>query len=68
LATLEAFQKSKIPGLDGLLVFFLGSYDLIKEDLLKTVQESQRSSQVPRDLNRTFLALIPKECSSFEGF
>jgi hypothetical protein len=71
LATLEAFQISKILGLDGLSVeFFLGFYDLIKEDLLKTVQESQRSSKVLGALNKIFLALIPNknESCTFEDF
>ena len=37
-------QKGKILGSDGLTIkFFQGFYDLVKEDLLKTVQESQRA-------------------------
>jgi hypothetical protein len=71
LATLEAFQKSKSQGPDGLSVeFFLGLYDLIKEDLLKVVQESEKCSKIHGSLNKTFLVFIPpkKETSSFEDF
>jgi hypothetical protein len=33
-------QKGKSPGLDGLIVeFFIGFYDLLKENMLKMVQE-----------------------------
>ena len=62
-------QKGKIPGPYGLTIeFFQGFYDLVKEDLLKTVQESQRDGKVFGALNSTFLALIPKKQnpSSFE--
>ena len=59
---LHSFQKSKIPGLDGFtLEFFLGFYDLIKEDILKVVIESQQSEKVLGGMNSTFLALIPKK-------
>ena len=66
-----AFRKGKSPGSDGLTIeFFQGFYDLVKEDLLKAVQESQRAEKVLGALNSTFLALIPKKQnpSSFEEF
>ena len=62
-------QKGKSPSSDGLTIeFFQGFYDLVKEYLLKTVQESQRVGKVLGALNSTFLALIPKKQnpSSFE--
>ena len=65
------FQKGKSPGPNGLIIeFFQGFYDLVKEDLLKAVQESQRVGKVLGDLNSTFLALIPKKQNpySFEEF
>jgi hypothetical protein len=48
----------------------LGFYDLLKEDLLKVVKESQHSGKVLGSFNKTFLALIPKkkEVASFEDF
>ena len=57
-----SFQKGKSPGPDRLTIeFFQGFYDLVKEDLLKIVQESQRVGKVLGALNSTFLALIPKK-------
>ena len=64
-----SFQKGESPGPDGLTIeFFQGFFDLVKEDLLKVVQESQRAGKVLGALNSTFLALIPKKQnpSSFE--
>ena len=66
-----SFQKGRIPSTDGLTVeFFQGFCALVKEDLLKVVQESQRAGKVLGALNSTFLALIPKKQnpSSFEEF
>ena len=65
----SSIQKGKILGLDGIAIeFFQGFYDLVKGDLLKAVQESQRVGKVLGALNSTFLALIPKKKnpSSFE--
>ena len=57
-----SYQKGKSPGPDGLTIeFFHGFYYLVKEDLLKIVQESQRVRKVLGALNSTFLALIPKK-------
>ena len=66
-----SYQKGKILGPDGLTIeFFQGFYDLVKEYLLKIVQESQRARKVLGALNSTFLALIPKKQNptSFEEF
>ena len=66
-----SFQKGKSPRPDGFTIeFFQGFFDLVKEDLLKAVQESQRVGKVLGALNSTFLALIPKKQnpSSFEEF
>ena len=42
--TLHSFQKGKIPGPDGFtLEFFLGFYDMMKNDILEVVRESQGS-------------------------
>jgi hypothetical protein len=50
--------------------FFLGFYDLLKEDLLKVVKESQASGRIFGPLNKTFLAFIPKKSKpvSFDDF
>jgi hypothetical protein len=71
LSTLTSFQKSKSLGSNGLIVeFFLGFFNLIKEDLLKVVLESQSLSKVLSSLNETFLVLIPKkqDVVSFEDY
>ena len=40
---LSTFQRGKSPSPDGFtLEFFLGFYDLIKDDLLKVVRESHK--------------------------
>ena len=64
-------SRGKSPGPDGITIeFFQGFYDLVKEDLLKVVQESQRARKVLAALNSTLLALIYKNQnpSSFEEF
>ena len=49
-----SFQTGKSPGLDGFTIeFFQGFFYLVKEDLLKVVQESQRVGKVLGDLNST---------------
>ena len=66
-----SIQKGKIPSLDGITIeFFQGFYDLVKGDVLKALQVSQRVRKVLGALNSNFLALIPKKQnpSSFEEF
>jgi hypothetical protein len=61
MSTLSAFQKGKIFWTNGLSVeFFLGFYEILKYDLVKVVNESQRRGKVWNSLNETFMALIPK--------
>jgi hypothetical protein len=61
-ATLSSMQKGKRPRPDGLTVeFFLGFYDLLKEDLLKVVREFQRTRKVLGSFNSTFITLILKK-------
>jgi hypothetical protein len=55
-------QKWKSPQTDRLMVeFFLGFYDMLKEDILKVVRESQRSGKVLGTFNSMFITLIPKK-------
>ena len=45
-ATINAFRKGKISGPYGLTIeFFLGFFNLVKEDILKDVRESKRSKK-----------------------
>jgi hypothetical protein len=62
LSTLSSMKKGKSHDPNVLsMEFYLGFYDLLKGDLLKVVGESQRSGKMPRALNSTFIALIPKK-------
>jgi hypothetical protein len=69
--TLFSMSNGKIPGPDRVTVeFFKAFYDLLKEDLLLMIRESQKEGRVHGPLNTTFLCLIPKkQCpSSFEDY
>jgi len=58
---LHYFQKEKSLGSNGWPIeFYLGFYNLIREDLLKVVEESRVSSHIHAPLNYNFIALIPK--------
>ena len=60
--TLHSFLKGKNPGPDGFtLEFYLGFYDMMKNDILEVVREPQGSGKVLGSLNSTFLSLIPKK-------
>lgn len=62
LGSLSSMKKGESSGHDGLFVqFYMGFYDLLKEDLFKIVRESKSSSKVLGPLNSTFIALIPKK-------
>lgn len=66
LVALNSIQKLKSLGPNGFPVdFYLGFYDLIKDDLLLIVWESQFSSNGIGSFNTTFLCLIPKTQDGF---
>jgi len=47
IATLSSMQRGNSLGSDGLTMeFYVGFYDLIKDDLLNAVQESQREGKI----------------------
>jgi hypothetical protein len=55
-------QKGKSLSPDGLTMeFFIGFYDLLKEDILKVSRQSQRARKVLRSFNSTFISLTPKK-------
>jgi len=71
MSTLSSFQKGKIHGPNDLTVeFFLGFFELLKFDLIKVVNESQRLGKVWNSFNAAFLSLIPKnkDLDSFVNF
>lgn len=68
---LTSFKKGKSTDLDGILMkFYLGFYEMLKEDLVKVFHESKRLGKVIEELNSIFIALIPKiyNVASFEEF
>jgi hypothetical protein len=59
---MKNFQKEKIPGLVGWTIeFFLGFFDLLGQDILRLVEETRLTGQMPLNLNSTFITLIPKK-------
>ena len=60
-STLHSFQKDKSPRPDGWTIeFYLGLFDILREDLLNVVEESRRTGRIHATINATFIALIPK--------
>jgi hypothetical protein len=71
LHVLTTFKKDKSLGPDRWTVeFYLSFFELLGEDLLWVVEEVRLSGKVPRNINATFISLIPKvDClETFEGF
>jgi hypothetical protein len=61
LEVLKGFAKDKSPGPDGWTVeFFLHFFELVGQDLLDVVEETRLRGEVIKQINSTFLALIPK--------
>ena len=53
-------KKDKVPRSDGFLTeFFQENREIIKEDLIEVVEESRIPKRVFKDLNNTFLFIIP---------
>jgi len=60
--SISPIKKGKSPRPNDLTMeFFLCFYDLLKEDLLKVVRESQRIGKFLGSFNSTFITLIPKK-------
>ena len=58
-----AFQldKLKVPGLDGFPeVFFQENWEVVKEEIVLLVKNFFDSVILPRGLNKTYIALVPK--------
>jgi hypothetical protein len=71
LEVLKGFSKDKSPGPDGWTVeFFLHFFELVGQDLLDVVEESRIRGEVIKQINSTFIALIPKvnRPSTFNDF
>jgi hypothetical protein len=71
LKVLKVFSKDKCLGSDGWTVeFFLHFFELVEQDLLDVVEESRIRGEVIKQINSTFIALIPKvnRPSTFNDF
>eukprot|EP00253_Pinus_taeda_P005605 PITA_05605 len=59
---LKAFSKDKCPGPDGWTIeFFLHFFDLIKQDLIRMIEDSRISGRIHPHTSSTLIALIPKK-------
>jgi hypothetical protein len=70
-SALSSMKSGKSPSPDGFTMeFFKFFFDLLKDDLLLMIKESQREGRIYGHLNSTFLCLILKKQSvvSFEDF
>ena len=68
---IHSFQHDKNPGPDGWTIeFYLGFFELIRDDMLGVVEESRRTGVIHAPINTTFIALIPKvdKAESFDDF
>jgi len=60
-SVLDKFAKDKSPRPDGWPVeFILGFFEQMGPELLRMIEETRIRGYVPRALNSTFIALIPK--------
>lgn len=65
LNTFKGMAKSKSPGPDGLTVeFFLAAWSVIGEDVVNCILQFFTTVQLPRFVNATALALIPKSLAA----
>lgn len=68
LVVLKLFQRDKSPEPDRWPIeFFVDFFEIITNNLLKVLEEAYNSKKVPRPINSTFIALIPK-CDRPESF
>ena len=68
---IDGMEDGRAPRPDGYNATFIKlCWDIIKNDLFKMVNKSQRCSRIGGSKNSTFLALIPKEkeAKSFDRF
>lgn len=65
LLALNSFKATKVPGPDCFIpLFFLYCWDIIKTDLIYTIQTFFSTGHLPTGINHTFLAFIIKSYSA----
>jgi hypothetical protein len=61
LEVIKGFTKEKIHGPDGWTVeLYLQYFDLMGQDLLDVIEDSRNRGIVNKQLNNTFIVLVPK--------
>eukprot|EP00253_Pinus_taeda_P023568 PITA_23568 len=59
---LKQMKNGKALGLDGFNVdFFKACWNIVKEDIIRVVEDSRLNRTILRDLNISFITLIPKQ-------
>ncbi|WMV41678.1 hypothetical protein MTR67_035063 [Solanum verrucosum] len=67
LESIKACAGDKAPGPDGYsMAFFCQCWDIIKPDLVATVQQFHKAERFEKSINSTFVALIPKKVGAEE--
>ena len=67
LESIKACAGDKAPGPDGYsMAFFSQCWDIIKPDLVATVQQFHKAERFEKSINSTFVALIPKKVGAEE--
>lgn len=65
------YKRIRVPTLMGVqLNFFLGLFDILGDDLLRVLEDSNQNMWILASFNTTFIALIPKNDAphSFDDF
>lgn len=61
LQSLKSVHPTKAPSPDGMTPLFFQTYwEMVKSDLIHTIQLFFQTGQLPMGINHTFIALIPK--------
>ena len=59
---LKEMKNGKAPDLDGFNVeFFKSCWSIVKEDIIRVVEDSRLNRTILKALNTSFIALIPKQ-------
>jgi len=67
LGCLKLCVMEKAPGPDGFpMSFYLSFWEILKENIIKAIQEFHARQITEKSFNATFVALIPKKASAAE--
>jgi hypothetical protein len=61
-AIVKEMRSNAAPGLDGLnAAFYKSAWTWIQQDVYQMVTQFYQSAHLPIDINKTYIALIPKK-------